>query len=246
MSKRRKQTIAQEAETSALLYDWKGTIIFTPSGDCPFKLKNTNPATIRQWANSVIRLGHQKEIHYSPAALRYFIRTMTNPEFTDQYDEICEVINKMVPPDDPDMPDLVAQGEDHDNEFETLDQENVLDDDDLELADDDSSLELGQQFSDDTEDYNYFDDQDDFRTIQRDNYHSHHGRRQSTSHFVPNRQTTTPTYYGREKGNSLRVGKPTNVPTENEKEKDIELSFSNDDYSKPKPKNEFHTSYQGY
>lgn len=74
-------------------------LILAPAGACPVKLTSTDPDHVADWANNVISTGHQQGKHFSPSAIRYYVRTfydMGSPE----YDEVINVLALEAPLDD--------------------------------------------------------------------------------------------------------------------------------------------------
>ena len=74
-----------EAQQSAQLYNWDGTVTITPSIKCPVELKDISEEAVHLWVNRVIAIGHEeKNCHYAPSALRYFAASFferSTPEF---------------------------------------------------------------------------------------------------------------------------------------------------------------------
>ena len=48
--------------------------VFAPAWECPVKLTGTDPDTVAKWAEKVMDAGHKLQRHYSPAALKYYVR----------------------------------------------------------------------------------------------------------------------------------------------------------------------------
>ncbi|MCK9459504.1 MAG: hypothetical protein M0R80_07690 [Proteobacteria bacterium] len=63
-----------EASQSMQMCGCRCINIMAPAGDCPAKLLGTEQETVIIWAEKVIQAGHAKGLHFSPSALKYFVR----------------------------------------------------------------------------------------------------------------------------------------------------------------------------
>lgn len=49
-------------------------VIDGPAGECPAKLTGTDKESVATWIEKVMDAGHNKSLHYSLVALKYFVR----------------------------------------------------------------------------------------------------------------------------------------------------------------------------
>lgn len=65
--------------------------IMAPAGDCPAKLSGTDQESVIIWAEKVVEAGHKKGLHFSPSALRYFVRQFYDLE-TSEHQAVCDCL----------------------------------------------------------------------------------------------------------------------------------------------------------
>lgn len=96
-------------------------IIIAPAGDAP-KLHSIDAKAVCTWAEKTIQLGHDMAIHYSPAALRYFLARQYDPDMSNHTaEELSTIIDHL---------NNCVTGEDAESDpYE--DQGDVTDDDEL-------------------------------------------------------------------------------------------------------------------
>lgn len=64
--------------------------ILAPAGAPAVKLNGTDEETVLDWAEKMIAAGHDRKVHYSPGALRYFVANYFFERNGDEYRLVCE------------------------------------------------------------------------------------------------------------------------------------------------------------
>lgn len=66
--------------------------VIAPSGESPAKLNDSDYESVMLWKSKVIVAGHEKGLHYTPSALRYFIAHYHFNRYSSEYKEACEAL----------------------------------------------------------------------------------------------------------------------------------------------------------
>jgi hypothetical protein len=67
-------------------------LVYTPSGECKFKLKDIDRESVEHWCNSVIGYGINDNVVYLPQAIKYWLR-FEYPIGTNEYAECSKIID---------------------------------------------------------------------------------------------------------------------------------------------------------
>ena len=70
------------------------TIIYTPSGPCPYKLLGTDKKMVEVWVEKITTDGYTRNVWYSKNALAYYVRQFYDI-FSPEYEAVREVINRL-------------------------------------------------------------------------------------------------------------------------------------------------------
>jgi hypothetical protein len=84
-----------EASQSAQICGCRCINIIAPAGDCPAKLTSTDQESALVWAEKTIDAGHKKGLHFSPSALRYFVRQFFDLH-SDEHQTVCDCLYSVV------------------------------------------------------------------------------------------------------------------------------------------------------